>query len=268
MARHLSLGVFGLLGAGNAAAEWTLSMPGRGIELSAATYEFHMTVFYWCCAIALIVFGAMIYSLISHRLSSAGAPAKFSHSMTAEVIWTFIPIIILLLMAAPSADTLIRLEDSRKSELTIVVAGYPQQWRYEYPDHNVAFFSRVSRAGAAARRKESGKDPFAADSTIVGVDKPMIVPKGANVRVLLTSNAMAHAWRVPGFASKQDPVPGSINEAWFRPEDTGVFRGQCARLCRTDNAYLPVVVEVVEPDVFQAWLEREKERPARYAAAR
>jgi len=267
MIRKLSLGVFGLLAATGAGAEWALNMPRGVTELSAETYELHMMVFYWCCAIAAVVFGAMIYSLIRHRKSAGANPAKFSHSMTAEVIWTVIPIIILLVMAVPAAETLIRLEDSRKPDLTIVVTAYQWKWHYEYQGQDLSFYSTLSRTSGDARRKGSGIDPFTVDNYLLDVDRPLVVPQGAKVRLLLTSSDVVHSWWVPDFAIKKDAIPGFVNETWFRPQETGVFRGQCAELCGMDHGYMPIVVEVVEQGAFQAWLAGEKEDAARFAAA-
>jgi cytochrome c oxidase subunit 2 len=268
MIRRTSLGVAGLIAAGSAEAEWAVNMP-RGItELSLATYELHMQVFYWCCAIAVVVFGAMIWSLIRHRKSLGVEPAKFSHSMSAEVIWTVIPIVILLLMAVPAAETLIRLEDSRKPDLTVVITGYQWKWHYSYQGQDVAFYSTLARTSADARRKNSGIDPFTVENYLLDVDRPLVVPKGAKVRVLLTSNDVIHAWWVPQLAIKKDAIPGYINETFFRPMESGTFRGQCAELCGMDHGYMPIVVKVVEPDDFQAWLDSNKTDAAKLAAAK
>ena len=259
--------MLGLLAASSAGADWALNMPQGVTELSAETYALHMQVFYWCCAIAFVVFGAMIFSLIRHRKSLGVKPAGFTHSMTAEVIWTVIPIIILLLMAVPAAETLIRIEDSRKPDLTVVITGYQWKWHYAYQGQDVAFYSSLARTSMDARRKQSGIDPFSVENYLLDVDRPLIVPKGAKVRLLLTSNDVIHAWWVPDFAIKKDAVPGFMNETWFRAEQTGTFRGQCAELCGMDHGYMPIVVEVVEQNAFQAWLEQEQSGASRLASA-
>jgi cytochrome c oxidase subunit 2 len=182
--------------------------------------------------------------------------------MTAEVIWTAIPIVILMLMAVPSAETLVKLEDSRKPDLTVVVTGYQWKWHYSYQGEDVEFFSNLARTSADARRKDSGIDPFTVDNYLLEVDRPLIVPVGAKVRVLLTSNDVLHAWWVPELSLKKDAIPGFMNEIWFRAEQTGVYRGQCAELCGKDHGYMPVVVEVVEQDRFDTWLAAEKKQAA------
>ncbi len=258
MIRKLCLSVAGLLTAGNALADWTLNMPEGVTELSAETYGLHMMVFWWCVAIGFIVFGAMIYSMVKHRKSQGAQPADFSHSTTAEIVWTIIPIVILLVMAIPSAETLVKLEDSRKSDLTVVITGYQWKWHYSYQDQNVAFYSSLARTSADARRKNSGIDPFSVENYLLEVDRPLVVPKGAKVRLLLTSNDVIHAWWVPDLSIKKDAIPGFMNEMWFRAEVAGTYRGQCAELCGKDHGYMPVVVEVVEPEAFTAWLATQQ----------
>jgi len=239
MIRKLCLAALVLLGSTGANADWALNMPKGVTTLSAETYAIHMMVFWWCVAIAVIVFGVMIYSLIRHRKAAGAVPAKFSHSMTAEIIWTTIPIVILLIMTVPSAELLIKLE----------------------------FFSSLSRTSAAARRKGSGIDPETVDNYLLDVDRPLVVPKGAKVRFLLTSNDVVHAWWVPELSIKKDAIPGFMNETWFKAEVAGVYRGQCAELCGMDHGYMPIVVEVVEPEAYQAWLVNEKDRVAQVAVA-
>lgn len=267
MIRKMCAGALVLLLAGNAFADWALNMPKGVTELSAETYEIHMVIFWWCVAIAVVVFGAMIWSLINHRKSKGVVPAQFSHSMTAEVIWTTIPVIILLVMAVPSAELMIKLEDTRDPDMTVVVTGYQWKWHYAYQGEDVSFYSSLSRPSMTARRRNSGIDPNTVENYLRDVDNRLVVPKGAKIRLLLTSNDVIHSWWVPDLAMKKDAIPGFMNETWFRAEVAGVYRGQCAELCGMDHGYMPVVVEVVEPDAFQAWLSNEKGGATPVAAA-
>ena len=267
MLKKLCALVVGALFAGSASADWALNMPEGVTDLSAETYRLHMMVFWWCVAIAVVTFGAMIYSLLKHRKSLGVTPARFSHSMKAEVAWTIIPIIILLVMAVPAAETLIKLEDTRDPDLTVIATGYQWKWHYRYQDEDVEFFSSLDRQSADARRVGSGVDPYTVDNYLLEVDNRLVVPKGKKVRVLLTSNDVLHAWWVPELAIKKDAIPGYINETWFRANETGVFRGQCAELCGMDHGFMPVVVEVVEPEEYQAWLNVRKDDGTRMAAS-
>ena len=210
----------------------------------------------------------MIYSLVKHRKSAGAEPAQFSHSMTAEIAWTVIPCIILLLMAVPSAETLIKLEDARDPDLTVVVTGYQWKWHYEYKGEGVAYYSSLSRESADARRKGSDIDPFTIDNYLRDVDNPLVVPVGAKVRILLTSNDVIHAWWVPDLAIKKDAVPGFMNETWFRADVAGTYRGKCAELCGKDHGYMPVVVEVVEQEQFDSWLSERRAPEAVSGGAR
>jgi len=253
MIRNTILSLLGLVLAGTANAEWALNMPKGVTDLSLETYNLHMMVFWWCVAIGIVVFGVMIISLIRHRKSSGVEPATFSHSTTAEVIWTAIPVVILVLMAVPTAETMVKLEDSRKPDMSIVVTGYQWKWHYKYQDTDIAFYSSLAQSSMEARRKPSRVDPFAVDNYLLEVDRPVVVPRGAKVRLLFTSNDVIHSWWVKDLAIKKDAIPGIVNEAWFRANETGTYRGQCAELCGKDHGYMPIVVEVVEPEAYEAW---------------
>jgi cytochrome c oxidase subunit 2 len=209
----------------------------------------------------------MIISLFKHRKSKGAEPADFSHSTTAEVIWTAIPVVILLLMAVPAAETMVRLEDSRDPDVSIVVTAFQWKWHYKYQDESVEYYSSLDRASIEARPKNSGIDPFSVDNFLLEVDRPLVVPKGGKIRLLITSNDVVHSWWVPDLAIKKDAIPGIINEVWFRAEETGTFRGQCAELCGKDHGYMPVVVEVVEPDAYLAWADTQRESGPRVAAS-
>jgi len=265
MIRKLFLGLLGVVWVSAASADWKLNMPQGVTELSAETYDLHMMVFWWCVAIGIVVFGVMIISLFKHRKSQGAQPATFSHSTSAEVLWTVIPCLILLIMAVPAAKTMVKLEDSRDPDLSVVVTGYQWKWHYKYQDEDIEFYSTLSQASLGARRKDSGVDPFSVENYLLDVDNPLVVPRGAKVRILLTSNDVLHAWWVPDLAIKKDAIPGRVNETWFRAEEVGTYRGQCAELCGKDHGYMPVVVEVVEQDTYVAWVETRKEDATRVA---
>jgi cytochrome c oxidase subunit II len=267
MIRKSLLTLLGALWAGAASAAWDLNMPKGVTELSAETYDLHMMVFWWCVAIGVVVFGVMIISLVKHRKSKGVKPATFSHSTAAEVIWTIIPVIILLLMAVPAAKTMIKLEDSRDPDISVVVTGYQWKWHYKYQDEDIEFYSNLDRASIEARPKDSGIDPFEVENYLQDVDNPLVVPKGAKVRLLITANDVIHSWWVPDLAIKKDAVPGIINETWFRAEQVGTYRGRCTELCGKDHGYMPVVVEVVEPDEYVAWVDTQQQSGERVAAS-
>ncbi len=259
MIRKSLVTVFGILLAGTASADWALNMPKGVTELSAETYRLHMMVFWWCVAIGVVVFGAMIVSLIKHRKSVGAKPAQFSHSTAAEVTWTIIPVVILLVMAVPAARTMIKMEDSRGSDVTIVATGYQWKWHYKYQNEDVSFYSSLAEPSLEARRLNADVSPWDVDNFLLEVDRPLVIPVNAKVRLLVTSNDVIHSWWVPDFAIKKDAVPGIVNETWFTPTQTGTYRGQCTELCGKDHGYMPIVVEVVEPEAYQAWIDTRKD---------
>jgi cytochrome c oxidase subunit 2 len=227
-------------------------------ELSREIYSLHMLILWICVVIAAAVFGVMIYSIATFRKSKGAVPATFSHNTTAEVIWTVIPVVILVAMAIPAARTLVKIDDTRGSELTVKVTGYQWKWQYEYVDQGVSFFSTLARSSDEARQLNSGIAPASVENYLLEVDNPLVVPVGRKVRVLITANDVIHAWWVPDFGMKRDAIPGYINEMWFNAEKPGIYRGQCAELCGRDHGFMPVVVEVKPQDEFDAWLEAQK----------
>lgn len=235
-------------------ADWAMNMPRGVTDISNEVYGLHMLIFGIVVAIAVVVFGAMIWSIFHHRKSRGVEPAKFSHSTKVEIVWTIIPIAILVAMAVPAADTLIRMEDTRNSDMTVQVTGYQWKWHYDYIDEDIRFFSNLAEESNRARQLDSGIDVRTVENYLLDVDRPLVVPVGAKVRLLLTSNDVIHSWWVPDFGGKKDAIPGFINEFWFQAEEPGLFRGQCAELCGRDHAFMPIVVEVLPVDEFTAWL--------------
>jgi cytochrome c oxidase subunit II len=247
----------GLL-ASPAFAAWELNMPVGVTELSRDIHRLHMLIFWVCVIIAALVFGAMIYSLVKFRRSQGAVAATWDHSTKTEIIWTIIPIAILIGMAVPAAETLIKIEDTTKSELTVKVTGYQWKWEYDYLDHNVRFLSSLARESDRARQLDSGEDVTKIDHYLLAVDKPMVVPVDTKVRVLITAGDVIHAWWVPEFGMKKDAIPGFINELWFKADKIGTYRGQCTELCGRDHAFMPVVVEVKSKADYEAWLTAQQ----------
>lgn len=239
-------------------AAWELNMPVGVTELSRRIHALHMLIFWVCVVIAIAVFGAMIYSIVKFRRSQGAVAAQFDHSTRAEIVWTVIPIVILVAMAVPAAATLVRIEDTRNSDLTIKVTGYQWRWHYEYLDRNVAFFSSLARDSNEARQLDSGIDPRSVPNYLLDVDHPLVVPTGKKVRVLLTAGDVIHAWWVPAFGMKKDAIPGFVNEMWFRADQVGLYRGQCAELCGRDHGFMPIVVDVRSQEDFDSWLKAQQ----------
>jgi len=272
--RFWILGLPGLTAAGGAAATTSngYNLPVGVTDLSREIYGLHMLVFWICVGIAVVVFGAMIYSIVRFR-HSQGAVAETSmvHSTKVEVVWTVIPVLILVFMAVPAAETILKMEDMRNSELSIRVTGYQWKWQYQYMDAaaGVNFFSTLSRDSNYARQLHSGIDPTTVPNYLLSVDNPLVVPSGTKVRLLLTSQDVIHAWWVPDLAAKRDAIPGFINEIWFNvnPGKEGTYRGQCVALCGRDHGFMPIVVVVKTPDDFKKWVEDQKAETKQAGAA-
>jgi cytochrome c oxidase subunit 2 len=246
-----------------------LNMPRGVTDISRKIYDLHMLIFWVCVIIAVVVFGAMAWSIVTYRKSKgAVADTTIVHNTKVEMIWTTVPVIILVAMAVPAARTLVEIEDTTKTELTIKVTGFQWGWQYDYLDHGVSFFSRLDRKSDAARELLSGIDPTTVDHYLLNVDNPLVVPAGTKVRLLLTGADVIHSWWVPALGVKKDAIPGFVNEAWFNvdADKPGLYRGQCAELCGRDHAFMPIVVDVRSKPDFEAWL-KEKAAQQKQAAA-
>jgi cytochrome c oxidase subunit II len=261
------------LAAPAAQAAWTLNMTPGISKMSRAIYSLHMLMFWWCVGIAIAVFGVMIYSMVKFRKSSgAVADGTFTHSTKIEVLWTVIPVLILVSMAVPAASVLVQTEDVTGAEVTIRVTGYQWKWAYEYVGSGVQVTSTLARPSNLARELGSGIDPKTVPNYLLEVDHPLVVPTGTKVRLLITGQDVIHAWWVPALAIKKDAIPGFINEAWFNidAEQTGLFRGQCAELCGRDHGFMPIVIDARSKADFDKWLTAQKAsvaKPADSAAA-
>src|SRR5580693_10649044 len=262
-ARALCLAALGLATQAEANTSNGYNLPLGVTSLSRDIYALHMEVFWICVGIAVVVFGVMIYALVKFRHSQGAIPdTNMLHSTKVEVIWTIIPVVILVVMAIPAAKVILMMEDTRNSELSIRVTGYQWKWQYQYMDagEGINFFSTLSRDSNFARQLHSGIDPKTVPNYLLEVDKPMVIPSGTKVRLLLTSQDVIHAWWVPDFGAKRSAIPGFVNELWFRvdPGKEGIYRGQCAALCGRDHGFMPVVVDVRTPDEFKKWVEIQK----------
>jgi cytochrome c oxidase subunit 2 len=269
--RALGLATLGLAGSAGANTSNGYNLPIGVTSLSRDIYALHMEVYWVCVAIAIVVFGVMIFALIRFRHSQgAVADATLVHSTKVEIIWTIIPVVILVVMAIPAAKVILMMEDTRNSELSIRVTGYQWKWQYQYMDagEGVNFFSTLARDSNFARQLHSGVDPKTIGNYLLEVDNPVVIPSGTKVRLLLTSMDVIHAWWVPDFGAKRSAIPGFVNELWFKvdPGKEGIYRGQCTSLCGRDHAFMPIVVDVRTPDAFKKWVEEQK-AAAKQAAA-
>ena len=248
-----------LLVPGIALADYTLNMTQGITPVSNEIYGLHQTVMWICTIAGILVFSVMIYSIINHRKSKGAVAAQFHESATVEVIWTVIPLIVLVAIAVPATGVLLDIEDTSNSDVTIQVTGWQWKWQYNYRNEDLSFFSNLATDSNEARQLGADSSLVAkADTYLLNVDKPIVVPVNKKVRLLLTSNDVLHAWWVPALAVKRDAIPGFINESHFTATKTGIYRGQCAELCGKDHGFMPIVVKVVEQGEYNDWIKSQK----------
>ncbi|OLQ92358.1 cytochrome c oxidase subunit II [Vibrio panuliri] len=250
----LTLEVFAVTWSTNTLAQDSALNMTQGVtQISSEVYHLHMLIFYICCAIALVVFGAMFYSIYKHRKSKGAVAAHFHESTKVEIIWTVIPIIILIAMAIPATKTLVAMEDTSQSDLTVKITGSQWKWHYSYFDQDVEFFSLL----ATTQNQIDGVEAKGAHY-LLEVDNPLVLPINRKIRFLLTSDDVIHSWWVPDFAVKKDTIPGFINEAWTKIDQPGVYRGQCAELCGRAHGFMPIVVHAMTEADYDTWLADKK----------
>jgi cytochrome c oxidase subunit 2 len=234
-------------------ADFALNMTRGATAISREVYDLHMMIFWICVAIGVVVFGVMFWSIYHHRKSRGAVPAQFHESTLVEVLWTVVPMAILIAMAVPATKTLIRMADARDAELTIKVTGYQWRWHYDYLNEGIGFFSTLATPQAQIHNHEHKHEHY-----LLEVDRRLVLPVGKKIRILTTAADVIHSWWVPALGWKRDAIPGFINESWTEIEKPGVYRGQCAELCGKDHAFMPIVVEALPEVEFQEWLTKMK----------
>jgi cytochrome c oxidase subunit 2 len=243
---------------GLAQAEYAFNFQEPVTEVARDIFGLHMLIFWICVAIFVAVFSVMFYSIFAHRKSKNYVPAQFSHSTSVEIVWTIVPFIILVIMAIPATQVLIKMEDTTKSELTIKITGYQWKWGYDYLglDQDISFFATLSTPRNQIDQFDKENAEPLGENYLLETDNALIVPSGRKVRALITANDVIHAWWIPAFGTKKDAIPGYINELWFNVDvgKEGIYRGQCAELCGKDHAFMPIVVKVVTGAEFDGWV--------------
>jgi len=222
-------------------------------EMSQRVQQIHQMGLWVCVIVGIIVFGAMFYSMFAHRRANNPSPATFSESTLVEIIWTVVPVLILIVMAIPATNALRDIEDNDNSDMTVLITGSQWKWHYKYLDSGISYYSNIATPDEQINNLEP-KDEF----YLLDVDNPLVLPTNKKIRFLMASDDVIHSWWVPDFAVKQDAIPGFINEAWTRLDQTGVYRGQCAELCGKDHAFMPIVVEVQPEAEFDSWIADQR----------
>src|SRR5690554_4015624 len=229
----------------------------RGVtQISSDIMDLHWLLLVICAVIFVGVFGVMFYSILMHRKSKGAVAAKFHESVGVEIAWTVIPFLIIIAMAVPATRAVVAMKDTSSADLTVLATGYQWKWGYEYldgPAQGVKFLANL----ATPRDQIEGNAPKS-DTYLMETDNHLVVPVNKKVRVVLTANDVIHSWMVPHFGVKQDAMPGVLRDTWFRAEQVGIYRGQCAELCGKDHAFMPIVVEVVEQAEYEKWAAEQQ----------
>ncbi|MDB6061914.1 MAG: cytochrome c oxidase subunit [Verrucomicrobiaceae bacterium] len=232
------------------------NLPIGATDVGAQIYGLHMLVFWICVGVSVVVFGAMFYTVFAFRKSRGAVASQFHESTTLEIAWTIVPFVILIGLAFPATKTLLEIYDNKSADLDVMITGYQWKWKYEYIDpqgNNVSFFSSLRTPQSEIYNEEAKGQDY-----LLEVDEPLYLPVNKKVRFLVTGNDVIHSWWVPELAVKRDAIPGFVNEAHTKAIKTGIFRGQCAELCGRDHGFMPIVVNVVSQDEYDAWLGKKK----------
>lgn len=245
--------------AGLAQAEMKLNLQEPITELGQKVYDLHLLMTIVCGVIFVAVFGVMFWSVFVHRKSAGHKAATFHESTTVEILWTIVPVFILLGMAWPATKTILAMRDTSNPDITIKATGYQWKWGYDYIKGEGEGLSYISTLDSAQRAMSDAGKPEG-DNYLLKVDNPLVVPVGQKVRVITTANDVIHAFAVPAFGIKQDAIPGFVRDTWFRAEKTGDFYGQCQELCGKEHAYMPIHVKVLSAQDYAAWVVAEKKK--------
>jgi cytochrome c oxidase subunit 2 len=255
----LLAGLLALAAAGTAhALEWNLQPAAT--KIADDIHDLHEYVMLLIVVIFVGVFGVMFYSVFAHRKSQGHKAANFHENTTVEIIWTVIPLLILIVIAWPATRAVIAQKDTANSDLTIKVTGYQWKWGYDYlkgEGEGISFVSQLSTPRDQIENKAAKGEHY-----LLEVDNELVVPVGKKVRILTTAADVIHAWGIPAFGAKQDAIPGFIRDLHFKAEKTGIFRGQCVELCGKEHGFMPIVVRVVSAADYTAWVGGEKKKMA------
>jgi len=240
-------------------AEYQLNLHAPATDLAQEIYDLHTLILWICLAIFVVVFIPMFIAIVRHRKAAGHPAAKFHENLRVEILWTVIPVLILVGMAWPATKLVVSMKDTSKEDLTIKVTGHQWKWEYEYLGDDIRFISNTSTP-----KEQIDGTQAKGENYLLEVDHPLVVPAGKKVRLVMTSSDVIHSWWVPAFGVKQDAIPGFIRDAWFKADTPGVYRGQCAELCGVGHGYMPVVVEVLASEEYAHWKDGQK---AQLAAA-
>jgi cytochrome c oxidase subunit 2 len=231
-----------------AAQDWQLSFQKPVTQVMEDVEGLHRFIMYILSFIVMAVFSVLTYIVIMYNNKSNPIPSKSSNNVKLEIIWTIIPVIILIVIAIPSFRILSAIEHIPNADMTVKVVGNQWYWTYSYTDNNISFDSNMI----------ADQDLKPGDLRLLEVDNRLVIPVDTVVKFLITGSDVIHSFSVPAFGMKMDAVPGRINETWVKLKELGVYYGQCSELCGVNHGFMPISVEVVSKEDFQKWLEDTK----------
>lgn len=238
--------------------DWQLGMQDPASPLKERLHEFHDMMLYIIFGIAIFVLVLLAYVIMRYNAKANPTPSKITHNVTLEVIWTVIPVIILIVIAIPSLKLLYYTDRTDNPEMTLKVTGHAWYWNYLYPDHdNIRFDSYMI--------PEDEVDEARGDVRLLSVDNKVVLPVDTNIQILMTGGDVIHSWTVPALGVKIDAIPGRMNEAWVRITKPGTYFGQCSEICGKNHAYMPIEIVAVSKEEFENWLTTAKEEFAEVA---
>lgn len=231
---------------------WQLGLQEPASPVMQSIVWFHNYVMYIITAITLFVLALLVICIVKFNARSNPVPTRTTHNTALEVVWTLVPVLILVAIAVPSFKLLFHQLNIPPSDLTIKATGKQWFWTYAYPDSNFEFDSLMVQT----------KDLQPGQPRLLAADNPLVVPVNKVVRVQTTASDVIHAFAVPAFGVKLDAIPGRLNEVWFQATKIGVYYGQCSELCGKDHAFMPIEVRVVSDEAFASWLAEAKKKYA------
>jgi len=225
--------------------DWQLGFQDAHSPTMERIISLNDILFWICVAISVFVIGLMAYIFIRFNRKRNPTPKKFSHNSLIEVIWTVVPVIILVAIAVPSLRLLFYMDRTDDPEMTIKAIGHQWYWSYEYPDlgEDISF-------DAVMLQEDELED---GQPRLLATDETVVVPVDTNIRLLVTAGDVIHAWTIPSFGIKIDAIPGRVNEGWFRVDTEGIYYGQCSELCGRDHAFMPIQVKAVSKEEYAEW---------------
>src|SRR6266851_8380789 len=255
LAKAVAVASLALPGTATAGGEAKFGFQTPQTIVAHQIYDLHVIILWICILIAVVVFGFMFYAIVRHRRSVGHRAKQFRENTLVQIMWTVIPVLIVVGLAFPATRTVIAMKDTSSADITIKITGYQWKWRYDYLGENVSFYSQLSTPRDQIENRAQKNENY-----LLEVNNPLVVPVGRKVRILLTANDVIHSWWVPAFGVKQDAIPGFVRDSWFKVDTPGVYRGQCTELCGKDHGFMPVVVEALPEEQYKTWLAEQQSK--------